>query len=294
MQQYAAQPPPTQSYSAQGPPVLPAPSFDSYSHESSLPDRSMHQQGSSSNGYGPPPAQQQQYPAPTGPEAYGRAPYPNSNGGPPAPLGMGVPSQRPDTRVFGHSLDDLFNRDQSPVPLVVYQCIQAVDLFGLDHEGIYRVSGNTVQVQELKAQFDRNALSVDFRNPEAFHHDVNNPANLLKQFLRELPDPLLTSEHYPALIDAARIPDDLIRRDSLHAIINALPDPNYATLRALVLHLHRVDEHQEANRMTPTNLAVVFAPTLMGPHSGQMSEAGLQPKVIETILHNAMQIFDDD
>jgi hypothetical protein len=165
----------------------------------------------------------------------------------------------PPRLMFGLSLEDLFQRDQSPVPLVVHQCIQAVEIFGLDHEGIYRISGNTNQVQELKSQFNQDAGRVDFRNPEVFHHDVNNPANLLKQFLRELPDPLLTTQHYNALIDAARIPDDLIRRDSLHAIINALPDPNYATLRAVVLHLHRVDEHSERNRMTPGNLAVVFA-----------------------------------
>ena len=31
------------------------------------------------------------------------------------------------------------------------------------------------------------------------------------------------------------IDDDITRRDSLHAIINSLPDPNYATLRALIL-----------------------------------------------------------
>ncbi|KAE9973089.1 hypothetical protein BLS_003757 [Venturia inaequalis] len=294
MQQYTAQPPPPQPYTALGPPVLPAPGFDSYSHESSVPDRSLHQLGSSSNGYEAPPPPQQQYPAPTVAGAYGRAPYPTGNGGPPPPMGTGAPSGRPDTRVFGYSLEDLFNRDQSPVPLVVYQCIQAVDLFGLDHEGIYRVSGNSLRVQDLKSQFDRNAFNVDFRNPEAFHHDVNNPANLLKLFLRELPDPLLTSMHYSSFIEAARIPDDLLRRDRMHATINELPDPNYATLRALVLHLNRVDQHSEANRMTPTNLAVVFAPTLMGPHSGPMSEAGLQPKVIETILHNALQIFDDD
>ncbi|QDS68513.1 hypothetical protein FKW77_010880 [Venturia effusa] len=293
MQQYSAQPPPPQSYTASGPPVLPAPSFDSYAHENSASDHSMHQQAPS-EGYGAPAVQHQQHSAPTASGAYGRAPYPNGNGGPPPPTGSVVPSGRPDTRVFGLSLDDLFDRDQSPVPLVVYQCIQAVDLFGLDHEGIYRVSGNSLQVQELKAQFDRNAFNVDFRNPETFYHDVNNPANLLKQFLRELPDPLLTSMHYSKFIEAARIPDDLLRRDSMHATINELPDPNYATLRALVLHLNRVDQHSEANRMTPTNLAVVFAPTLMGPHTGQMSEAGLQPKVIETILQNALQIFDDD
>jgi hypothetical protein len=134
-----------------------------------------------------------------------------------------------------------------------------VDLFGLDHEGIYRVSGNSNHVAELKSLFDHNAHSLDFRNPESFFHDVNNASNLLKLFLRELPDPLLTSEHYTELIEAARIQDDIVRRDSLHAIINALPDPNYATLRALTLHLHRVEQHSESNRMTSSTLAVIFA-----------------------------------
>ena len=60
-------------------------------------------------------------------------------------------------------------------------------------------------------------------------------------------------------IEAAKIQDDVVRRDSLHAIINALPDPNYATLRALTLHLHRVIEHTESNRMTSSTLAVIFA-----------------------------------
>lgn len=98
---------------------------------------------------------------------------------------------------------------------------------------------------------------LDFRNPEAFYHDVNSVAGLLKQFCRDLPDPLLTSEHYQGFIEAARkyqpiapgsfvemcadkvlgtgIDDDITRRDSMHAIINSLPDPNYATLRALTL-----------------------------------------------------------
>jgi hypothetical protein len=134
-----------------------------------------------------------------------------------------------------------------------------VELFGLDHEGIYRVSGNTTQVAELKGLFEHNAEKVDFRNPEAFFHDVNNAANLMKLFFRELPDPLFTNEHYSDLVEAAKIQDDVVRRDSLHAIINALPDPNYATLRALTLHLHRVEEHSEANRMTSSTLAVIFA-----------------------------------
>lgn len=103
------------------------------------------------------------------------------------------------------------------------------------------------------------SASVDFRNPEAFYHDVNSVAGLLKQFFRDLPDPLLTAAHYDECIEAAKIEDDTVRRDSLHAIINALPDPNYATLRALVLHLNRVQDRSANNRMSSTNLAICFA-----------------------------------
>lgn len=119
--------------------------------------------------------------------------------------------------------------------MVVYQCMQAVDLFGLSVEGIYRQNGTAQHIQSLKAQFDNDASRVDFRNPANFHHDVNSVAGLLKQFFRDLPDPLLTKDRYGEFISAARIDDDVVRRDTLHAIINGMPDANYATLRALVL-----------------------------------------------------------
>lgn len=172
------------------------------------------------------------------------------------PNGSFLPSFNP---VFGMHLEALFRRDESAVPMVVYQCIQAVDLFGLEVEGIYRLSGNAAHINQLKAVFDHDSSVVNFQNPESFFHDVNSVAGLLKQFFRDLPDPLLTSEHYSAFIDAARIEEEVARRDSLHAVINSLPDPNYATLRALTLHLHRVSEHQQVNRMSTSNLAICFA-----------------------------------
>ncbi|RMZ72909.1 GTPase-activating beta-chimerin [Pyrenophora seminiperda CCB06] len=204
-------------------------------------------------------------------------------------------SQPPVNPVFGVTLEDLFRRDGSPVPMVVYQCIQAVDLYGLEVEGIYRIPGTSSHIQQMKALFDSDASQVDFRNPEAFQHDVNSVAGLLKQFFRELPDPLLTREFYAKYIDAARIDDETMRRDSMHALINALPDPNYATLRALVLHLHRVQQSSEINRMSTANLGICWAPSVMGPHKGNnMADAGLQARVVITILDNVLQIFDED
>lgn len=176
-----------------------------------------------------------------------------------SPVATTQPTPAPLRPVFGVSLEELFARDQSAVPMVVIQCILAVDTFGLDVEGIYRLSGTASHINQLKSQFDHNAGQVDFRNPAAFFHDVNSVATLLKQFFRDLPDPLFTRVGYTSFIDAARIDDANQRRDALHQSINDLPDPNYATLRALVLHLHRVMQNEGRNRMGANNLALCFA-----------------------------------
>jgi hypothetical protein len=64
------------------------------------------------------------------------------------------PVSPPTNPVFGVTLDQLFARDGSPVPLVVYQCVQAVDLYGLEVEGIYRIPGTSSHIQHMKALFD--------------------------------------------------------------------------------------------------------------------------------------------
>ena len=64
------------------------------------------------------------------------------------------PALPPNNPVFGMHLDELFRRDGSAVPAIVFQCIQAVDSFGLHNEGIYRVSGSSPTVMQLKSEFD--------------------------------------------------------------------------------------------------------------------------------------------
>lgn len=86
---------------------------------------------------------------------------------PPTPIGVGglqnnisstsLPALRP---VFGLSLEDLLKRDGSAIPLVVYQCIQAVDLYGLEVEGIYRLSGSSAHVSKLRSIFDNGGQCI--------------------------------------------------------------------------------------------------------------------------------------
>jgi hypothetical protein len=61
---------------------------------------------------------------------------------------------RPRKPVFGLDLDMLFERDGTAVPLIVYQCIVAVDLFGIDSKDIYRHSGTQSNVNKMRDMFD--------------------------------------------------------------------------------------------------------------------------------------------
>ncbi|KAK5198706.1 Rho GTPase-activating protein [Exophiala xenobiotica] len=264
--------------------------------------------GASRQGPGPGPGPQNGPPRPAQgpPNGAPRPSHPGPGGSISSlPSRQGGPRPGPPVRpVFGVSLDELFQRDGSAVPSIVYECVQAVDLYGLDVEGVYRTSGSAHHIMELRQQFDHDASAVDFRSPANFHNDIASVTTLLKHFLRDLPDPLLTGAQYQAFIDAAKLEEDIVRRDSIHALVNALPDPNYATLRTLVLHLTRVASHSDKNKMTQSNLAIVFAPTLMGRSGGMngqspgagadIADAGWQAKVVETILNNTFQIFDDD
>ncbi|OBR05831.1 Beta-chimaerin [Colletotrichum higginsianum IMI 349063] len=296
------------SISSQGPPQLGALPFQTsqspppqqQQQQPPPPPPPQQQQQQQQSQYQPPQQLRQNNPAQQYPP---QGPPPGAGGFPPhhsrqsPPVGPPGPSSNAARPVFGLSLTRLYERDSLPVPMVVYQCIQAVDLYGLGVEGIYRQSGSLTHINKLKTMFDTDSSNplLDFRNPENFYHDVNSVTGLLKQFLRDLPNPLLTTEHHSELIEAAKIEDDIIRRDSLHAIINSLPDPNYATLRSLTLHLHRVMENSHVNRMNSHNLSVIFGPTVMGTDpSTSIADAGWQIKVVDTILQNTYEIFDDE
>lgn len=85
------------------------------------------------------------------------------SGAPNDSLLVELPPLRP---VFGVSLDDLFKRDGSAIPSVVSQCLQAVDLYGLDVEGIYRLSGSAAHITKLRIMFDNGNFKIKIDLPD--------------------------------------------------------------------------------------------------------------------------------
>jgi len=215
------------------------------------------------------------------------------------------PPDRPQARpTFGVDLGEQMNRDQVEIPVVVEKCCAAIEKYGLRSQGIYRISGTQTKVVKLKERLDKDVEAVDL-DAEEWASDINNVASAVKLWLRELPDPLFTYSLHQDFIEAARIENDRLRHIRLHEKVNDLPDPNYATLKFFMGHLHKVVQNEAVNQMSVYNLSIVFGPTLFGqPYPGQngmqtngapvMADAGHQNKAVETILEHYTDIFVDE
>lgn len=197
---------------------------------------------------------------------------------------------------FGVDLSEQMIRDNVEVPPIMQKCCEAIEKHGIRSQGIYRISGTTSKVTNLKQRLDKDLDSVDLDAPE-WSGDINNVASVLKLWLRELPDPLLTYSLHQGFIEAAKIENDRLRHIRLHERVNELPDPNYATLKYFLGHLHKINQHAAENSMSVQNLSIVFGPTLFrqnGPQGGFIADAPFQNQAIETILQHYTDIFIDE
>ncbi|KAF9942313.1 hypothetical protein BGZ65_005097, partial [Modicella reniformis] len=201
--------------------------------------------------------------------------------------------------IFGCDLAEQLIRDEADLPEIVVKCTEAIERFGMDTKGIYRVSGITSATNKLRAVFDRDCAAVDLSTEENCG-DINSVASVLKSWFRELPEPLLTRKLYPEFIKAITMEDPELQLMNLHQVTNQLPDPNYATLKFLMCHLNRVQANQAVNMMGSSNLGLIFGPTLTSTSGGggdavnDLADMGMQCKVIETLLTNYVAIFDFD
>lgn len=153
--------------------------------------------------------------------------------------------------------------DNLELPAVFRRCIMYVEAYGLQLEGVYRLPGQKSRIEKLRALFDSTA-DVDLAGTLHRHQpdDINVAASLLKLFLRELPDPLLTEQLLPDFATLVHIESVEERSRALRSLLCQLPMPNYMVLGWLTRHLAHVAAHSEENKMTLPNLFIVFGPTI--------------------------------
>ncbi|KAF6102097.1 Rho GTPase activating protein 1 [Phyllostomus discolor] len=151
------------------------------------------------------------------------------------------------------------------------ETIAHLQAHALTTEGIFRRSANTQVVREVQQKYNM-GLPVDFDQ----YDDLHLPAVILKTFLRELPEPLLTFDLYPHVVGFLNI-DESQRVEATLQALQTLPEENYQVLRFLTAFLVQVSALCDQNKMTNTNLAVVFGPNLLWAKDAAITLKAINP-----------------
>ncbi|KAF8215209.1 Rho GTPase activation protein [Mycena galopus ATCC 62051] len=189
---------------------------------------------------------------------------------------------RGDTHIFGVPLEDLmgFDGEKGGIPRVVRDAIQFIRESGMEEEGLFRRSPQSVMLKAAQDAYDRgNVVSLDtFGDPHL-------AAVLLKKYLRDLPHPIIPENLYPVVrrcpmpsssadtTDPANVDRDLASiayvRDVL---LPQLPLCVYILLSHVLNLMHDVSLRAASNRMDAHNLAVVLCPNLVASKTNPMRD----------------------
>uniref|UniRef100_A0A4W3HZ27 Myosin IXAa n=1 Tax=Callorhinchus milii TaxID=7868 RepID=A0A4W3HZ27_CALMI len=161
------------------------------------------------------------------------------------------------SRQFGVEVSRLTN-DERTVPLVAEKLINYIEMHGLYTEGIYRKSGSTNKIKELKQGLDTDISSMNLDE-----YSIHVIASVFKQWLRDLPNPLMTFELYDECLRAMGLQDRKEILRGVYSIIDQLSRSHLSTLERLIFHLVRIALQEDTNRMSSNALAIVFAPCIL-------------------------------
>ena len=207
-----------------------------------------------------------------------------------------APPRAAKKRVFGLPLDLVLQREDSECPLILQKCFEVISQDGLDYPSLYRTPIPSEKLDNIKAIVDADPSSV-----MSMSDDVPLIAGIVKMYLTELPEPLLTKSLFGAFVKAARIEQPKRRLITIHEVVNQLPDASYIVLKHLMRHLKDVLRHSKSNHMDVAYLGMVFGPILLtgvdlsgDAHADvdALRDVEFQCIAVETILSGFGSIFD--
>ncbi|XP_069822570.1 SH3 domain-binding protein 1 [Dendropsophus ebraccatus] len=208
-----------------------------------------------------------------------------------------VPVKPPSADVYGVPLTTHLSRFGCEIAVPISACVKMLLIHGMHEEGLFRLAAGASVLKKLKACLDAGTSDLG-----EFMSEPHAVAGALKSYLRELPEPLMTSELFNDWMKAASVKDTESRKESYREVLEKLPTENYNNLRYLITFLAKLAEHQEVNKMTPSNIAIVLGPNLLWAHSEgdqsiiDMASASpiLVVNVVEGLISCAAEVFPGD
>ncbi|XP_040895558.1 unconventional myosin-IXb isoform X2 [Toxotes jaculatrix] len=183
--------------------------------------------------------------------------------------------------------------DKNPVPMVLEMMLEHVEMNGIYTEGIYRKSGSANRMKELHQRLETDPSQVCLED-----YPIHTVTGLVKQWLRELPDPLMTFTHYSDFLHAVELPEKQEQLRAIYKVLDELPIANFSTLERLVFHLVRVCKEEAHNRMSPNSLAIVFAPCVLRcPDSADpllsMKDVAKTTTCLEMLINEQIRLYNE-
>ncbi|XP_015590394.1 ralA-binding protein 1 isoform X1 [Cephus cinctus] len=167
--------------------------------------------------------------------------------------------------IFGVSLHLAVERsrchDGVELPLVVRDCIDYVEEYGMNVEGLYKVPGVKSKVQSLKKFYNqRESVNISEFEPTV-------ATSLLILFLRELPEPVLENSETISRFEQAASTKEVSQREAqLVQLTQQLPECNRVLLAWVTLHLDHVTAREKTTKMNAQTIAMTLSPVLQMSH----------------------------
>ncbi|XP_064523158.1 SLIT-ROBO Rho GTPase-activating protein 3 isoform X2 [Pseudopipra pipra] len=193
-------------------------------------------------------------------------------------------------KLFNGNMETFIKDSGQAIPLVVESCIRYINLYGLQQQGIFRVPGSQVEVNDIKNSFER---GEDPLADDQNERDINSVAGVLKLYFRGLENPLFPKERFQDLISTIKMENPAERVHQIQQIVVTLPRAVIVVMRYLFAFLNHLSQYSDENMMDPYNLAICFGPTLMHIPDGQdpVSCQAHVNEVIKTIIIHHEGIF---
>uniref|UniRef100_A0A667Z9X2 Rho GTPase activating protein 4a n=1 Tax=Myripristis murdjan TaxID=586833 RepID=A0A667Z9X2_9TELE len=161
-------------------------------------------------------------------------------------------------KLFSGDMLSFIQASGQQIPLVVESCVRFINLNGLHHEGIFRVPGSQMEVNNLRDAFERGEDPLAERS-----YDLDSVAGVLKLYFRGLENPLFPIDSTNQLLECAQTENEANRAAQLKTVVSSYPAPVIIVMRYLFAFLHHVSQYSDENMMQPYNLAVCFGPSLI-------------------------------
>ncbi|XP_054448141.1 rho GTPase-activating protein 29 isoform X2 [Pteronotus mesoamericanus] len=220
--------------------------------------------------------------------------------------------------LFGAEFTQVAKKEPDGIPFILKMCASEIESRALCLQGIYRVCGNKIKTEKLCQALENGMHLVDIS--EFSSHDI---CDVLKLYLRQLPEPFILFRLYKEFIDLAKEiqhvnEEQETKKDSLEDkkwpstcieinrillkskdLLRQLPASNFNSLHYLIVHLKRVVDHAEENKMNSKNLGVIFGPSLIRPRPttapitiSSLAEYSNQARLVEFLITYSQKIFD--